>query len=180
MLNVSALPLLAQLSGRPFWESPQFVVSAQNHDQVGNRMHGDRLSTLVPREKLKVAAAALILSPFIPMLFMGEEYGETAPFQYFTSHSDRELIEAVRRGRREEFHEFDWQGEVPDPDAEETFQRSKLRWKDDGEMRAFYRKLLRLRRETPALRSLDLSAVEARADDERKVLTVRRSRRSLR
>ncbi|HUJ14785.1 MAG TPA: malto-oligosyltrehalose trehalohydrolase [Thermoanaerobaculia bacterium] len=152
----------------------QFVVSAQNHDQVGNRMNGDRLSTLIPREKLKLAAAAIILSPFLPMLFMGEEYGETAPFQYFTSHSDPQLIEAVRKGRREEFEEFAWQGEAPDPHSVETFQRSKLTRNDDGEMRAFYRELLRLRCENPDLRSLDLSRVETTADDERKLLTVRR------
>src|SRR5205823_6336887 len=93
----------------------QFVVCAQNHDQVGNRMNGERLAALVPREKLRLAAAAVILSPFIPMLFMGEEYGETAPWQYFTSHGDPDLIEAVRRGRREEFEEFEWEGEPPDP-----------------------------------------------------------------
>ena len=150
----------------------QFVVSAQNHDQVGNRMNGDRLSTLVSREHLKVAAAALILSPFLPMIFMGEEYGETAPFQYFTSHSDEGLIEAVRKGRREEFEEWAWEGEAPDPHAEETFQRSKLTWKIDREIRDCYRDLLRLRREE--FRNLDLSAVHATADDERKTVTVRR------
>jgi maltooligosyltrehalose trehalohydrolase len=152
----------------------QFVVFTQNHDQVGNRMNGERLSTLVPREKLRVAAAAMILSPFLPMIFMGEEYGETAPFQYFTSHADEELIEAVRRGRRAEFEEFEWKGEAPDPHAEETFQRSKLTWNEDAEMRDLYRDLLRMRRETPDLRSLDLSAVEASADDERKIVRIRR------
>src|SRR5437764_6862750 len=91
-------------------------------------MNGERLAALVPREKLRVAAAAIILSPFIPMLFMGEEYGEKAPFQYFTSHSDPDLIEAVRNGRREEFEEFAWKGEAPDPHDAETFNRSKLRW----------------------------------------------------
>ena len=77
----------------------QFVVFAQNHDQVGNRLFGDRLSTLVSFEALKLAAGMVILSPYIPLLFMGEEWGEPAPFQYFTSHSDAALIEAVRRGR---------------------------------------------------------------------------------
>jgi len=152
----------------------QFVVFTQNHDQVGNRMNGERLSTLVPREKLRVAAAAMILSPFLPMIFMGEEYGETAPFQYFTSHADEELIEAVRRGRRAEFEEFEWKGEAPDPHDEVTFQRSKLTWNEDPEIRDLYRDLLRMRRETPDLRSLDLSAVETSADDERKIVRVRR------
>jgi maltooligosyltrehalose trehalohydrolase len=150
----------------------QFVVSTQNHDQVGNRMHGERLSALVSREKLRLAAAVLILSPFLPMLFMGEEYGETAPFQYFTSHSDPDLIDSVRRGRREEFKRFDWEGEAPDPHAEETFQRSKLTWKEDDSIRKLYRDLLRLRRES--FRDLDLSKVVARSNDERRIVTVRR------
>ena len=157
----------------------KFVVSAQNHDQVGNRMHGERLSALVPWDQLKVIAAAVILSPFIPMLFMGEEYGEKAPFQYFTSHSDSDLIEAVRRGRIEEFDDFDWEGEPPDPHDEATFQRSKLRWeslrREEHQMiLSLYRELLRLRRETPALRTLDLSRVETHADESRRILLVRR------
>jgi maltooligosyltrehalose trehalohydrolase len=157
----------------------QFVVFAQNHDQVGNRMMGDRLAALVSYDKLRVAAAAVVLSPFLPMLFMGEEYGEKAPFQYFTSHSDAELIEAVRRGRLEEFDDFEWSGEPPDPHAEETFARSKLNWSrivhdEHASLRRLYAELLRLRRETPALRALDLDLVEAHADDERRVLLVRR------
>jgi maltooligosyltrehalose trehalohydrolase len=153
----------------------RFVVCAQNHDQVGNRMNGDRLAALVPREKLRLAAAAVVLAPFIPMLFMGEEYGETAPFQYFTSHGDPDLIEAVRRGRREEFDEFAWEGEAPDPHDEATFLRSKLRWnRQDDSLRALYRELLRLRRDTPALRTLDLDAVETEANDDAGVLIVRR------
>lgn len=151
----------------------QFVVCAQNHDQIGNRMLGDRLSTIVP-EKLKLAAAAVVLSPFIPMLFMGEEYGEEAPFQYFTSHSDPDLIEAVRKGRREEFDDFAWEGEAPDPHDEETFRRSKLQWKPRNELWSLYQSLLRLRRETPSLRSLDLSVVRTRVDEKRRTLVVER------
>ena len=93
----------------------QFIVYSQNHDQVGNRAGGERLSTLVPREALKVAAAACLLAPNIPLLFMGEEYGETAPFQYFTDHGDPALVEAVRKGRRAEFASFAWEGEVARP-----------------------------------------------------------------
>ena len=157
----------------------KFVVSAQNHDQVGNRMQGERLSTLVPWDQLKLIAAAVILSPFIPMLFMGEEYGEKAPFQYFTSHSDSELIEAVRRGRIEEFDDFAWEGEPPDPHDEATFERSKLRWEslqreEHRMIRSLYRELLRIRRETPALRTLDLSRVETHVDESRRILLVRR------
>jgi maltooligosyltrehalose trehalohydrolase len=130
----------------------RFVVFSQNHDQVGNRAVGDRLSTMVDFERLKLAAAVTLLSPFIPLLFMGEEYGETAPFQYFTSHSDPDLIKAVRRGRREEFASFGWQEEeIPDPHADSTFQRSKLSHTQKTQGRhqtvlALYRKLIRLRR----------------------------------
>ncbi|HKS23397.1 MAG TPA: malto-oligosyltrehalose trehalohydrolase [Thermoanaerobaculia bacterium] len=155
-------------------DGAQFVVFAQNHDQVGNRMRGERLAAIVSPAKLRLAAAAVVLAPFLPMLFMGEEYGETAPFQYFTSHSDEDLIEAVRRGRVEEFDDFEWSGEVPDPHDQATFERSKLTGSGDDSLRAFYADLFRLRRETPALRSLDLDDVEAHADDERRVLLVRR------
>jgi maltooligosyltrehalose trehalohydrolase len=157
----------------------QFVISMQNHDQVGNRAMGDRLSTIVSPEKVRLAAAAMILAPFVPMLFMGEEYGETAPFQYFTSHSDEALIEAVRKGRREEFDDFVWQGDPPDPHDEDTFRRSRLNWslrerEKHSELLELYRTLLALRRDTPALRKLDLSAVETHADDERRLLFMRR------
>jgi maltooligosyltrehalose trehalohydrolase len=157
----------------------QFVISMQNHDQVGNRMLGDRIAALVSVEKARLGAAATILAPFVPMLFMGEEYGEKAPFLYFTSHSDKELIEAVRNGRREEFNDFAWAGEAPDPHDEETFTRSKLNWAsleqdEHASMRNFYKQLLALRRDTLALRTLDLASVETHADDERRVLLLRR------
>jgi len=160
-------------------DGAQFVISAQNHDQVGNRMLGDRITNLVSIEKVRQAAAAIILSPFVPMLFMGEEYGEKAPFQYFTSHSDQDLIEAVRKGRAEEFDDFAWAGEPPDPHDEETFTRSRLDWTslERDEHRSLwrlYQQLLRFRREIPALRTLDLSAVETHADDERAVLLIKR------
>ncbi|HJQ39670.1 MAG TPA: malto-oligosyltrehalose trehalohydrolase [Thermoanaerobaculia bacterium] len=160
-------------------DGAKFVVSMQNHDQVGNRMHGERLAALVSIDKVRLAAAAIVLSPFLPMLFMGEEYGETAPFQYFTSHGDPDLIEAVRKGRLEEFDDFEWHGEPPDPHAEETFARSKLNWnllQRDGHasIRRLYKQLLAFRRETPALRSLDLASCETYADDHRRVLLVRR------
>ncbi|MCO6437337.1 MAG: malto-oligosyltrehalose trehalohydrolase [Phycisphaerae bacterium] len=134
----------------------QFVVCIQNHDQVGNRMLGDRLTTLVSPEASKLAAGAVILSPFIPLLFMGEEYGETAPFQYFVSHKDPGLIEAVRKGRREEFASFSWKGETPDPQAEETFNRSRLNHdlsqsEPHCRIREYYRALLRLRSSSPVL-----------------------------
>ena len=104
----------------------RFVVFTQNHDQIGNRARGERLAALVSFEAQKVAAALLLLSPYVPLLFMGQEYGETRPFLYFVSHGDPALVEAVRQGRRREFASFEWNGEVPDPQARETFAMSKL------------------------------------------------------
>jgi len=103
----------------------QFVIYAQNHDQIGNRAQGERLSTLIPFEALKVANAAIILSPNIPLLFMGEEYGETAPFLYFIDHEDPGLVKAVREGRQRDFAAFGW-SEGPDPYEIDTFERSRL------------------------------------------------------
>jgi maltooligosyltrehalose trehalohydrolase len=130
----------------------RFVVCNQNHDQVGNRALGERLSKLIEFEGLKVAAGLTLLSPFVPLLFMGEEYGEKACFQYFTSHGDPDLIEAVRKGRREEFAAFEWQGEAPDSQNESTFEASKLihdlkEKEPHRALRLFYKELLRIRRE---------------------------------
>ncbi len=136
--------------------SKRFVVAAQNHDQVGNRMLGERLSALIEPAQLRLAAGVVLLAPYLPLLFMGEEYGETAPFLYFVSHGDPELVEAVRSGRAEEFAAFAWQGEPPDPQDEDTFRRSRLDASLRGreghaQLLALYRALLRLRRELPAL-----------------------------
>jgi len=157
----------------------QLIVFSQNHDQVGNRMQGDRLSQTLSFEKLKIAAGAVILSPNIPLLFMGEEYGEKAPFQYFVSHSDAWLIDAVRKGRGEEFASFQWNGEVPDPQAESTFLHSKLHTglHQQGRHRIlfeFYRNLIRLRKEMPALSMLIKENVEVKAFHKEMVLLVRR------
>ncbi len=144
--------------GRPARDVPyeRFVSCVQNHDQVGNRMLGERQSQLLTFEQRKVSAAALCLLPFTPMLWMGQEYGETAPFQYFVSHTDPDLVEAVRTGRRREFAYFADQGEAPDPQAPETFARSRLDWsqRETGEhasLLALYRELLDLRRVVPAI-----------------------------
>ncbi|HEX4001559.1 MAG TPA: malto-oligosyltrehalose trehalohydrolase [Candidatus Acidoferrales bacterium] len=157
----------------------RFVVFSQNHDQVGNRMLGERLSSLVSFESLKLAAAAILLSPFVPLIFMGEEYAEKAPFLYFVSHSDPALIEAVRKGRADEFRAFRWEGEPLDPQSEETFARCKLRWDernqgDHGVLRAFYKELLRLRREVPAFASLDMQALRVIFQENCDLLLVRR------
>jgi maltooligosyltrehalose trehalohydrolase len=138
----------------------KFVIFSQNHDQVGNRLKGDRLSTLASFEALKLAAGIILLSPNIPLLFMGEEYGEEAPFQYFINHSDHDLIEAVRKGRKEEFSAFQWSGEIPDPQDEVTFLRSKINLdlRHEGKNRTllqFYEALIKLRKELFPRSSLD-------------------------
>lgn len=135
----------------------RFVVAIQNHDQVGNRAEGDRLAAILPRNRVRLAAALLLLSPYVPLLFMGEEYGETNPFQYFISHSDNGLVDAVRAGRRDEFASFGWGHAVPDAQDEVTFQRSKLDWAKAGlpehaQLLALYRDLLAMRRDEPMLK----------------------------
>ena len=136
----------------PPFKGSNYVVCTQNHDQVGNRALGERLSSLVNFESLKLAAGVNLLSAFVPLLFMGEEYGETAPFLYFTSHGDPDLAEAVRRGRAEEFQAFRWKGQIPDPQAEATFARSRLNRNLAQEephrtLLRFYQTLLRFRSE---------------------------------
>jgi len=130
----------------------RLIAFTQNHDQVGNRPLGERLDACAGADGARLTAALVLLSPFTPMLWMGEEYGETAPFQYFTSHGDPQLVEAVRRGRAREFEGFHEGGTVPDPQDEATFERSKLDWSTRESARgaarlAYYRELLRLRRE---------------------------------
>ena len=128
-----------------------FVVFNQNHDQVGNRASGERLCTLVNFEAQKLAAGMTLLSSFVPLLFMGEEYAEPSPFLYFTSHGDKDLAEAVRRGRREEFSEFGWNSDAPDPQDETTFANSRLQHHlrdidPHRALRVFYQELIRFRR----------------------------------
>ena len=132
--------------------SAHFLVCNQNHDQVGNRAAGERLSALVDFEALKLAAGITLLSPFVPLLFMGEEYAETAPFQYFISHLDPKLVEAVCNGRRQEFAAFGWQDLVPDPQEETTFLRSHLQHHLTEKephivMLRFYQQLIRMRKD---------------------------------
>jgi maltooligosyltrehalose trehalohydrolase len=167
--------------GRPLGaiDPRRLVVFAQNHDQVGNRAGGERLASLVPFAALEVAAAALLLSPFAPLLFMGEEYGDAAPFLFFTSHGDAGLAEAVREGRKRDLAPFGFTAAHADPQAEETFARSRLAWEQRAEGRgaalcALYRTLLRLRRELPALAHGGLDAVEAVAFEAERALYLRR------
>ena len=155
------------------------MVFAQNHDQVGNRPGGERLSRLVSFEARKLAAGVVLLSPYVPLLFMGEEYGETAPFEYFVSHSDQSLIDAVRRGRREEFTASRWRGKPADPQDESTFLRAKvnhdLRCKGSHRvLLEFYRELIRLRRQVPALRMPLKENLEVHGFEAERVLKIRR------
>jgi maltooligosyltrehalose trehalohydrolase len=157
----------------------QIVVCSQNHDQIGNRMKGERLTQLAGFGAARMAAATVLLSPYIPLLFMGEEYGETAPFLYHVSHSDPELQEAVRSGRKEEFAAFGDQGEPPDPQDERTFLASKLNHGllAEGVHAAMYRwysELIRLRTSLPALRCLSKDRTVVECNDETESLIIRR------
>lgn len=130
----------------------KLVFFCQNHDQIGNRMKGERLSALVPFEALKLAAGVLLASPYVPLLFMGEEYGEDNPFLYFADYGDADIKRAVREGRKEEFKEFGWQGEPPAPEDAGTFLASKLTWEKRGSGRGkiltdYFRRLIEVRRE---------------------------------
>ena len=138
----------------------KFVVCSQNHDQIGNRAVGDRLSSQLPWDALKVIRTVVLLSPNVPLLFMGEEYGETAPFQYFVEHGDPDLVEAVRQGRKREFAHFGWDPEdIPDPQDPATFERSRLnRDRLNDQQTALLRwskALIQLRKEEPSLGAAD-------------------------
>ncbi|HEX8997033.1 MAG TPA: malto-oligosyltrehalose trehalohydrolase [Ktedonobacterales bacterium] len=149
----------------------RFVVFTQNHDHVGNRAQGERTAALMSPGRLRVAAALVCLAPFIPLLFEGEEWGASSPFLYFTDHQDPELAQAVREGRRHEFLAFGWSPDhVPDPQARESFERSKLPWSELGQepharLYAWYRRLLRLRREAPALTDGQLREIVTAYDE---------------
>jgi len=159
--------------------SERLVVCSQNHDQVGNRMLGERAARLLDFESLKVSAAAVLLSPFLPLIFMGEEFAADSSFLYFTSHQDQDLADAVRQGRRKEFAAFAWQGEPPDPQSVATFRASKVRTLDElsdqqRALRNFYIELIRLRRSVPALRDLSKDLVETTSSEGPALLVVRR------
>jgi maltooligosyltrehalose trehalohydrolase len=160
-------------------KASELVVCSQNHDQVGNRMLGERSAALLDFEALKLSAAAVLLSPFLPLLFMGEEFAEQHPFLYFTSHGDPGLSEAVRDGRRREFAAFAWQGEPADPQSEATFLSSKVHALRDldskqRQLRDFYRELIRLRKSVPALREPGKELVETMSSEELKLMVVKR------
>ncbi len=133
-------------------EPRQLVVSAQNHDQIGNRAQGERLSMMLSVPQLKAVAALTLLAPFVPLLFQGEEWGAQTPFLYFTDHEDPDLGRRVAEGRSREFSAFRWQGAVPDPQEADTFERSKLNWSElsaprHAELLEWHRKLIGIRRD---------------------------------
>lgn len=157
----------------------QFIVFSQNHDHVGNRMLGERSSKLFSFEMQKLMAGAVMVSPFIPMLFMGEEWAEPNPFQYFVSHTDPELADAVREGRKAEFASFHTEEEAPDPQAVETFNSSKLQWdllnkEGHRQMLGFYQALIRIRKQLPALATLNRKNLKTIVNETEKTLLLQR------
>ena len=168
--------------GRPAegLHASSFVAYSQNHDQVGNRATGERLHQLLPTDLAKVAAALTILSPYVPLLFQGEDWAASSPFQYFVDFSDEpDLAKSVVEGRRQEFAELQDASTVPDPQDRETFERSKLNWRDldhnaHQEMHRWYQSLIQLRRRLPSLVDGRLERVKARFDQQQRWLIVER------
>ena len=160
----------------------QFVISVQNHDQVGNRALGERLSSLTTPGRLKIAAVLMLTGPFTPMLFHGEEWAAASPFQYFTDHEDAGLGKSVSAGRRNEFAAFGWDpAGIPDPQDPDTFTRSKLDWaernkEEHQEVETWYRALISLRRTHPELSDPRLAEIETSYDEGGGWLIVRRGR----
>jgi len=160
----------------------RFLGYLQNHDQIGNRALGDRIAADLPAALVKVGAGLVLTAPYTPMLFMGEEWGADTPWQYFTDHIDPWLADTVASGRRAEFARFGWPpGDIPDPQDEATFLRSKLDWSqlDADEHRdvlAWYRELIALRRARPELTDPRLDRVRADYDEDGRWLVLRRGR----
>jgi maltooligosyltrehalose trehalohydrolase len=176
-------PFRQRRHGRPVGDLPatRFLGYLQNHDQVGNRARGERSAALLSPARLQIAAALILLGPFVPMLFAGEEWAASTPFQYFTDHQDVELGRLVSEGRRREFASFGWDpADVPDPQDPATFERSKLRWGDlatephDTALR-WHRDLIALRASMPALRDGDRSRVAVEFDEAQRWLVMRRA-----
>jgi maltooligosyltrehalose trehalohydrolase len=168
--------------GRPAADLPghRFVGYLQNHDQVGNRAQGERTAALLSEGLLRVGAALVLTAPFVPLLFQGEEWGADTPFLYFTDHETPELAEAVREGRRRDFASFDQDSRcIPDPQARETFERSRLDWQQVGRephagLLHWYRTLIALRRSHPAFGEDRLAQVKVHFDEAERWLVMQR------
>jgi maltooligosyltrehalose trehalohydrolase len=158
----------------------RFLGYIQTHDQVGNRAVGDRVEQVIGFDRAKVAAGVVLMAPFVPMLFQGEEFAASSPFQYFADHEDPEMARSVREGRRGEFAAFGWNpDDIPDPGKQETFERSKLRWDEvhegrHAEMLEWYRALIRLRHSSASLNDGDMAQVKVQFDEKRRWLTMER------
>ena len=158
----------------------RFLGFIQNHDQVGNRAVGDRISQSAGIDRAKIAAALVLLGPFTPMLFQGEEWASTSPFLYFADHEDPELARQVSEGRRREFVAFGWDpAAIPDPESRASFERSKIRWDELSEtahaaMLEWYRELIRLRRSTPSLNNGEPGNTKVTYNEEQRWLCVSR------
>jgi maltooligosyltrehalose trehalohydrolase len=172
----------ARTHGRrdPHLSGHRLLGYSQNHDQAGNRATGERLSHLVGPGRQKIAAALVLTAPFVPMLFQGEEFGASSPFQYFTNYQDERLGKSVSDGRRNEFAAFGWDPEqVPDPQDRATFERSKLPWEEirgepNAALLAWYRKLIAFRHSQPALTDGRLDRVEVTFDEHAGWFTMKR------
>jgi len=158
----------------------RFFGYIQNHDQVGNRAVGERVHETVGFDRAKIAAALVLTSPFVPMLFQGEEWAASSPFQYFADQEDPELARQVSIGRKKEFAAFGWKpDQIPDPEKKETFERSRLNWDEanrgkHAEMLAWYRRLIVLRKETPELNDSEPGKTRVAYDEEARWLTIQR------
>ncbi|HYK37081.1 malto-oligosyltrehalose trehalohydrolase [Alloacidobacterium sp.] len=171
-----------RIQGRPVERIPawRFLGYSQNHDQVGNRARGERLCHLVNAGRAKIAAALALTAPFVPMLFQGEEWAASSPFQYFTDYEDKELGRLISEGRKKEFAAFGWNpDDIPDPQDEETFLHSKLKWDEQlqqshADMLDWYRKLIDLRKSYPDLTNGSLDETHVEYSEEEKWLVLRR------
>lgn len=157
----------------------RFVVFDQNHDQTGNRLNGDRLSTMIPFEALKLAAATVLLSPCVPLLFMGEEYGEKNPFLFFVDHTRKDLLESVRKGRKQEFAYFQYASDFPDPASEDSFLQSVLSWnyadREPDALLRWYQYLMNFRKSRRAMQGKQRTDVKASAPADKLILLERKS-----
>jgi maltooligosyltrehalose trehalohydrolase len=170
-----------QRHGRPVeaLSAHHFIHFAQNHDQVGNRAQGERLAHLVGMNAAKVALGLVLTAPYVPMLFMGEEWAASTPFLYFADHEEEEMRRFVAEGRRRDFASFGFTGDVPNPEDIETFERSKLRWEELGEgmhaeMLQWTKVLIQLRRSIPALNDGSMYRLRVSTDDRKKTVILQR------